>query len=96
MKPSRQCTAKAKSTKTRCLNPAKGKSNVCRLHGWVDPERKARGQKNGNYKNGLHTYTAKAQYRAGMARLTELEELGFSNGLLSGSRTRGKKPLDEL
>ena len=91
MKPNRQCTAKAKSTQTRCLNPAKGKSNVCRLHGWVDPERKARGEMNGKYKNGKHTQQSKAKYREGMARLQELEELGFRSGLLLGKRTKGRK-----
>lgn len=91
MKPNRQCTAKAKSTQTRCKNPAKGKSNVCRLHGWVDPERKARGEMNGNYKTGKHTQQAKAEYRAGMARLQELERIGFEVGLITGKKTRGRR-----
>lgn len=90
MKPNRQCTAKAKSTQQRCCNPAKGNSNVCRLHGWVNPERKARGQKNGNYKTGKHTQEAKAEYREGMAKLQELERIGFEIGLLKGQRTPGR------
>lgn len=92
LKPNRQCTAKAKSTQTRCLNPAKGKLNVCRLHGWVDPERRARGEKNGNFKTGAHTHAAKFKYREAMARLCELEELGFRTKLLLGKRTKGRKP----
>lgn len=91
MKPNRQCSAKAKSTQTRCRNPAKGESNVCRLHGWVSPDRKARGEKNGNYKNGKHTQQVKAEYRGAMARLQELERIGFEAGLLTGTKTRGRR-----
>ena len=91
MKANRQCTAKAKSTQARCLNPAKGISNVCRLHGWVDPDRKARGEMNGKYKNGKYTQEAKAEYRAGMARLQELERAGFEVGLITGKKTRGRR-----
>jgi len=96
MKRNRQCTAKAKSTQTRCLNPAKGTSNVCRLHGWVDPERRALGEKNGNYKTGRHTQQAKAEYRASIARLLELERIGSSLEHLKGKRTRGRKPVGGL
>lgn len=91
MKPNRQCTAKAKSTQARCKNVAKGTSNVCRLHGWVGPEKKARGKINGRYKNGKHTQEAKAVYRAGMAWLQELEKIGFEVGLLTGKKIRGRR-----
>lgn len=93
IKPNRQCTAKAKSTQKRCCNPAKGPppSTVCRLHGWVNPKHKARGEENGNFKTGAHTQAAKANFREAMARLEKLEEAGFASGLMCGKRTKGRK-----
>jgi len=42
--------------------------------------------------HGQETRKARSNRSVGLARLAELEELGYAIGLLSGPRTRGPKP----
>jgi len=42
--------------------------------------------------HGRETRKARSDRSIGMARLAELEALGYAIGLLSGPRTRGPKP----
>jgi hypothetical protein len=63
MKKAKRCTAKAKSTQTRCCNPAKGDGHVCRLHGWRSPERTVSGEAHGQWRHGQDTRAARAASR---------------------------------
>jgi hypothetical protein len=73
----------------------KGKA-VCRAHGGLStgprtPEGRMRSVK-AITKHGLETRTARNELALGIRRLRELEELGHKLGIMTGTRTPGRKP----
>ncbi len=91
-----RCDAKSKRTKQQCRNPAIKGKNKCRLHGGKStgsrtPAGKAR-QIAANTKHGNETRAKRAEYRAKMKELRELETVGREIGLICGSKAPGKKP----
>ena len=88
-----QCTARAKSTKHRCLNPAAYGCKTCRLHGARKLTSIKRGKCHPNYRHGTETLEAKRLRSAGLARLREIEDNLINRGLIRSKRTVGRKPL---
>lgn len=82
------CTAKSKRTGLPCNNPAAFGCKTCKVHG---AHHINRGQSTSRYKHGMYSESGIAEYRAGMARLQNLEQIGFDSGLMSGYRTKGRK-----
>jgi len=87
-----QCTARAKATKHRCLNPAAYGCRTCRLHGARKPNSIKRGIDHPNYRHGTETLEAKRQRSEGLARLREIEDDLIRRGLIRSKRTVGRKP----
>ena len=88
----RQCTARAKSTRQRCLNPAAYGCKTCRLHGARKLTSIKRGKYHPNYRHGTETLEAKRQRSEGLARLREIEDDLIKRGLMRSKRTVGRRP----
>jgi hypothetical protein len=91
-----QCQAMSKRSRQRCKAPAmKGKA-VCRTHGGLSTGPRTEAGKlrarTANLKHGRETREARTERSLGSARLAVLEAVGFSVGLMTGSRTRGRRP----
>jgi hypothetical protein len=91
-----RCLARSKRTKQQCKAPAiKGKL-VCKTHGGRSTGPKTEGgrQRCAEAKtiHGRETREARSERSLASARLAVLEAVGFSIGLMSGTRTRGAKP----
>jgi hypothetical protein len=71
-----QCTAIARSTGKRCLNPPVGQCRTCRYHG--GRINILRGSAHPNYKHGMDTKEAIAERKR---KFAELRELGASLGI---------------
>jgi hypothetical protein len=87
-----QCTARAKHSRQRCLNPAAHGMPVCRNHGARRPETVKRGPDHPNFKIGEQTQDAKAARSAKLAELRDLEAAMFTLGVMQGKRWPGRKP----
>ena len=91
-----QCQAQSKHNKTQCKKPAMKGKRVCRTHGGAStgPKTPEGRQRCGEArtKTGTETRKARIQRRLALARLAILEEIGFVTGLMSGKRTRGRRP----
>ena len=87
-----QCTARAKSTKQRCLNPAAYQCRTCRLHGARKRTTIKAGPNHANYLHGQETLPAKHQRSVKLAELRAIESDLFNKGLIVGNRTAGRKP----
>ena len=88
-----QCTARAKSTKHRCLNPAAYGCKTWRLHGARKATSMKRSKSHPNYRHGTETLKAKRLRSEGLARLREMEDDLIRRGLIRGKRTVGRKPV---
>jgi hypothetical protein len=88
----KQCSAQAKSTQHRCLNPAAYGCSTCRLHGSRRRSSIKRGKSHPNYKNGTETLEAKRLRSLKMAELRKIEDDLIARGLIKGNRTAGRKP----
>lgn len=91
-----QCQAKSKRSGTQCRGPAVKGKRVCRMHGGVStgartPEGHQRCAEAKTI-HGQETASMRMERSLGSARLAVLESVGHSLGLLSGPRTRGRKP----
>ena len=86
-----QCTAKAKATKHRCLNPAAYGCHTCRLHGARKPNSIKRGIDHPNYLHGTETLERKRQRSLKLAELKEIENDLITRGLIKCERTEGRK-----
>ena len=91
-----QCQAMSKRSRQRCKAPSmKGKA-VCRTHGGLSTgcKTEAGRQRCAEVKtiHGRETREARNERSIGSARLAVLEAAGFSIGLMSGGRTRGRRP----
>lgn len=93
MKSARRCHAKAKSTKTQCHNPAAFGMSVCRMHGARRKETVKQGLEHPNYRHGDRTLAAQHEASQTALRLREAELMARALGMLSGPRTRGRKPI---
>jgi hypothetical protein len=91
--PSKQCRARSKRSKQRCLNPAAHGTAVCRNHGARKRETIKRGHEHPAYRHGDQTLEAKAERSRRLAELRELERLLAATGSLAGPRWRGRKPV---
>ena len=86
-----QCTARAKATKHRCLNPAAYGCHTCRLHGARKPNSIKRGIDHPNYLHGTETLERKRQRSLKLAELKEIENDLITRGLIKCKRTEGRK-----
>jgi len=89
----RQCRARAKHSKQRCLNPAAYGMPVCRFHGARQRDTVLKGKDHPNYQHGKQTQATRERNHQMSLQLAELEEIGFAIGMLQGERTRGRKPV---
>ena len=88
-----QCTAQAKSTKHRCLNPAAYGCRTCRLHGARKPNSIKRGKDHPNFKDGAETLERKRQRSTKLAELRKIEDDLIMRGFIKCKRTVGRKPI---
>jgi hypothetical protein len=69
---------------------------VCKTHGGLSTGPRTEAGKliarTANLKHGRETREARTERSLGSARLAVLEAVGFSIGLMSGGRTRGRRP----
>lgn len=90
-----QCQAMSKRSKQRCKAPAMKGKLVCKTHGGrsTGPKTHAGRQRCAEAKtiHGRETRKARTERSLASARLAVLEEVGFSIGLMSGTRSRGAK-----
>ena len=77
-----QCTARAKSTGQRCLNPAAYGCRTCRLHGARKPNSIKRGKDHPNFKDGAETLERKRQRSIELAELRKIEDDLIKRGLI--------------
>ena len=91
-----QCQARSSRTKLQCRSPAIKGKRVCKWHGGrsTGPKTEAGRQRCAQVKtiHGRETRGARAERSLASARLAVLEAVGFSIGLMSGGRTRGRRP----
>ena len=91
-----QCQARSSRTKLQCRAPAIKGKRVCKWHGGrsTGPKTEAGRQRCAEAKtiHGRETREARTERSLGSARLAVLEAVGFSIGLMSGGRTRGRRP----
>ena len=88
----KQCSAKSKRSQQRCKNPAKGQSNVCRLHGWRDPNNIKLGKAHHSYTHGNRSLDAQIETSSKLCELRHLEDLGYKLKIMVGHKTPGRKP----
>ena len=91
-----QCQATSKRSRQRCKAPAMRSSRVCKAHGGrsTGPKTEAGQQRCAEAKttHGRESRKARTERSLASARLALLESAGFEFGIMSGSRTRGRKP----
>ena len=87
-----QCTARAKSTKHRCLNPAAYGCKTCRVHGAGKQNSIKSGIDHPNYLHGTETRERKRQRSIKLTELREIEDDLIKRGLIKCKRTVGRKP----
>jgi hypothetical protein len=91
-----QCQARSSRTKLQCRAPAIKGKQVCKWHGGrsTGPKTEAGRQRCAKAKtiHGRETREARTERSLASARLAVLEAVGFSIGLMSGGRTRGRRP----
>jgi hypothetical protein len=91
-----RCQAKSKRTKLQCAAPAgKGKTK-CRFHGGrsTGPRTEAGTARCGaaHLAHGNSTRQARAELSEELVKLALLEELGRRIGLITGPRSKGRRP----
>ena len=89
----KQCTARAKSTQHRCLNPAAYGCRTCRLHGARKRSSIKAGIDHPNYLHGTETLPAKRKRSVKLAELRVIENDLLDRGLIRGNKTSGRKPV---
>ena len=91
-----RCQARSKRTKLQCAAPALKGKGVCKTHGGrsTGPKTEAGRQRCAEAKtiHGRETREARTERSLASARLAVLEAIGFSIGLLKGTKTRGRQP----
>lgn len=96
-----QCSALSKRTHQQCKAPAAKGKTKCRFHGGKStgprtPEGRQRCAQ-ARTTHGNETQAMRKERTHAVAQLALLEEIGFAVGMLTGTRTRGRKPalMDE-
>ena len=91
-----RCQAKSKRTKLQCAAPALKGKRVCKTHGGrsTGPKTEAGRQRCAEAKtiHGRETSKERKDRSMALARLAVLELAGWELGMMSGTRTRGRKP----
>ena len=87
-----RCLSLTKRTKQPCKNPAAYGCATCRMHGARKRESIRRGMQHPNYKSGRRTKQTQLETSEKLAELRLLEDLGFAIEMMSGYKTRGRKP----
>jgi len=91
-----RCQAKSKRTKLQCRAPTSKGKTKCRFHGGAStgPQTEAGRQRCADAKivHGRETRAIRTERSQAIARLSVLEQVGFEIGLMTGKRTRGRKP----
>ena len=77
-----QCTARAKSTGQRCLNPAAYGCHTCRMHGARKQNSIKRGKEHPNYRHGMETILSKRTRSRKLAELKAIEAELLTKGLI--------------
>lgn len=85
-----RCTAKSKSTGSRCRNPAAFGCKTCRVHG--ARTNIVSGRDHHWYTHGERSKDTILTVKEIKRRLAYLEEIGYIAGILKGRRTPGRKP----
>jgi hypothetical protein len=62
------------------------------MHGWVPNDKVKRGEAHGMFKHGYRSNEGIKQNSEKLSELRYLEDLGHAIGLISGPKTRGRKP----
>ena len=92
----KQCKATSKRTKQRCRAPAMRNKDVCSAHGGKSTgPRTAAGRQRcaaAKREHGRETRQKRVEYSAKLRELYELELLGRESGVITGPKTRGRKP----
>jgi hypothetical protein len=91
-----QCQAMSKHSRVQCKKAALKGKRVCRTHGGAStgPKTQQGRQRCADAKtiHSNETRKARIERAEGMRRLRALEDLGYALGIMTGSRTRGRKP----
>ena len=91
-----RCQAKSKRTHLQCAAPALKGRRICKTHGGLStgPKTEAGRQRCADAKtlHGRETLETRVKRSLASARLAALEEVGFAIGLMTGGRTRGRRP----
>lgn len=91
-----QCQALAKSTRQQCRRPATSGKKVCRLHGGASTGPKTQQGRErcaqARWVHGQETTILRTERSLASARLAALELVGFALGLMTGTRTPGRRP----
>ena len=91
-----QCQAMSKRSRQRCKAPAMRGKKVCKYHGGLSTGPKTEAGRLSSAKtktiHGRENREARNERSLGSARLAILEAVGFSIGLMTGGRTRGRRP----
>ena len=91
----RQCTARVRSTGNQCLNPAAFGCKTCRYHGARRKETVKAGKHHPQFKTGERSKEAIEQFRSKMLELHNIEALARSAGVITGPKTKGRKPKEK-
>ena len=88
---SKQCRARTKSRNLEpCLNLAAHGTAVCRNHGAVHPDKRAKGKSHGRYTQGTNTKEKVATRKEQGALIRNCEDILFLLGAIEGNQhTRG-------
>lgn len=91
-----QCSAQSKRTGLQCKSPAISGKSKCRFHGGKStgpktPEGRQRCAQ-ARTTHGQQTTSMRVERSLASARLAILEEVGHGLKMMSGPRTRGRKP----
>ena len=91
-----RCQAKSKRTKLQCAAPALKGKRVCKTHGGrsTGPKTEVGRQRCAEAKtiHGREKRKTRNERSLASARLAVLESVGFAIGLMSGGKTRGRRP----
>ena len=92
---SKRCRARTKSRNLEpCMNLAAYGTPVCRNHGAVHPDKRAKGKSHGRYTLGTNTQEKLATRRVEGAVIRNLEDILLLIGAIEGNQhTRGNLPL---
>lgn len=92
----RRCQALSKRSREQCRKPALKSKNVCQIHGGRSTGAKTQEGRqriaDTRTTHGEQTRAKRRERSESSAYLRELEDVGRVVGLITGTRTRGRKP----